>query len=283
MNAMNIISQLDKAQEDQIPFYIEEWKSKCLLTSPVNPALFEQGMQDIHEELGMEAIHEFLYFPSPTAMWREFEVWKPKITRVLTQFWRYQIPLCDPSSFHRRWPPGSGRAAFNFAAKRYSPGPNFALRETEKSNEESGTVILSTVHSKLWKRFDFDIPFELSFVSTYACSDFEALSDYLYERADEEDPTNQMDYTEYCFIGPDHWLLHELACVDFCHHVLGIDRNERLYSGLEAIVESGSFCGVFGSLCVACERPSKIEVKDKIFKLIFPDGEVFSNEGWKQN
>ena len=279
---MNIISQLDKAQEDQIPFYIEKWRSKCLLTTPVNPALFEKGMQDIHEELGMEAIHEFLYFPSPIAMWREFEVWKPKITRVLTQYWRYQIPLCDPSSMHRRFP-GSGRIAFNFAAKRYSPDTHFALRETEDSNEESGTVILSTFHARLWKRFDFDVPIKLSFVGTYACFDFEMPGEYLSERADKEDPANQIDHTEYCFLGPDHWLLRELACVDFCHHVLGINRNEKLYSGLEAIVESGSFCGVFGPLCVACDRPGKIEVGDKIFKLIFPDGEIFSNEGRIQN
>ena len=282
MKARNIISQLDKAQEDQIPFYIEKWRSKCLLTTPVNPALFEQGMQDIHEELGMEVIHEFLYFSSPTAMWREFEVWKPKVTRVLTQYWRYQIPLCDPSSMHRRFP-GSGRAAFNFSARRYSPGPHFALRETEDSNEESGTVLLSTFHAKLWKRFDFNVPFNLSLVGTYACFDFEVPGEYLYDKAGKEDPANQIDYTEYCFLGPDHWLLRELACVDFCHHVLGINRNERLYSGLEAIVESGSFCGVFGPLCVACERPSKIEVEDKIFKMVFPDGEMFSNEEWKQN
>jgi hypothetical protein len=282
MKTMNIILQLDKAQEDQIPLYIEKWRSKCLLTNPVNPVLFEQGMQDIHEELGMEAPREFLYFPSPTAMWREFEVWKPKVTRVLTQYWRYQIPLCDPSSMHRRFP-GSGRAAFNFAARRYSPGPHSALRETEDSNEESGTIILSTVHARLWKRFDFDMPFNLSLVSTYACFDFEAPGEYLYERAGREDPANQIDYTAFCFLGPDYWLLRELACVDYCHRVLGIDRNKELYSGLEAIVGSGSFCGVFGTLCVACERPGRIEVEDKIFRLIFRDGEMFSNEGWKQN
>ena len=85
-----------------------------------------------------------------------------------------------------------------------------------------------------------------------------------------------MHYWEYSFIGPGQWLLRELACVDFCHRVLGINRNERLYAGLEAIVENGSFCGVFGRLCVACQRPHTIEIENKNVKFTFPDGEVVS-------
>ncbi|MGD2092265.1 MAG: hypothetical protein PVH61_39220 [Candidatus Aminicenantes bacterium] len=273
---MNIISQLDEAQEKQIPFYIEKWRDKCLLTAPITPTLFEQGLRDIHEELGMEAPREFLYYLSPAAMWREFEVWKPKITRVLTQFWRYQIPLCDPSSMHRRFGAGSKRFEFNFAAKRYLPGPNYTLWETEDSDETSGPVIKKGLHGQLWKRFQFETPVGCRFFSYFPCDYNETIDDYLYERADKEDPTNQMHYWEYCFIGPEQWLLRELACVDFCHRVLDINRNERLYSGLEAIVENGSFCGVFGCLCVACERPHTIEVENKNFKFTFPDGEVIS-------
>jgi hypothetical protein len=271
---MEIISQLDEAQEKQIPFYIEKWRVKCLLTTPITPTLFEEGLKDIHEELGMEAPREFLYYLSPTAMWREFEVWKSKITRVLTQFWRYQIPLCDPSSMHRRWGAGSERSEFNFAAKRYYPGPKYALRETEDSDETSGTVIKKGLHGQLWERFEFETPVGCRFFGYFPCDDNDTIDDYLYKRADKEDPTNQMHYWEYCFISPEKWLLRELACVDFCHHVLDINRNERLYTGLEAIVENGSFCGVFGRLCVACERPHTIEVDNKNFKFTFPDGEV---------
>ena len=276
---MNIISQLNEAQKRQIPLYIEKWRAKCLLTTPITPTLFEQGLRDIQEEFGMEAPREFLYYFSPAAMWREFEFWKPKITRVLTQFWRYQIPLCDPSSMHRRhrrWRPGSEHSAFNFAAKRYSPGPNYALHETEDSNETSGTLIEKDLHDKLWKRFEFETPVECRLLGYVSYDYNETIDDYLYERADKEDPTNQMHYWEYCFIGPEQWLLRELACVDFYHRVLGINRNERLYAGLEAIVENGSFCGVFGRLCVACERPHSIEVENKNFKFTFPDGEVVS-------
>jgi hypothetical protein len=273
---MNIISQLDEAQKKQIPFYIEKWRNKSLLTDPITPTLFEQGLQDIHEELGMEAPREFLYYLSPAAVWREFEVWKPKITRVLTQLWRYQIPLCDPSSMHRRFGAGSKLFEFNFAAKRYHPGPNKTLWETEDSDETSGTVINKRLHTQLWERFEFETDVGCKFFS-YLPGDYnEKIDDYLYERADKEDPTNQMHYWEYCFIGPDQWLLRELACVDFCHRVLGINRNERLYAGLEAIVENGSFCGVFGRLCVACERPHTIEVENNNYKFTFPDGEVIS-------
>jgi hypothetical protein len=270
-------SQLDKAQEKQIPLYIEKWVAKCVLTTAITPTLFEKGLQEIHEELGMEAPREFLYYPSPAAMWREFEVWRPKITRVLTLFWRYQIPLCDPSSMHRLWSPGNKRLEFNFAAKRYCSGPNSALLETDDSDETAGTVIKRELHGRLWKRFDFQVPFNWNLLGYYACGDYEPPSDYLSERADEEDPTNQMPYQDYCFLAPDRWLLRELACVDFCHHVLGIHRNERLYAGLETIVESGSFCGVFGRLCVACERPHQIEIEDKSLKLIFTDGKVFTH------
>lgn len=273
---MNIISKLNEAQEKQIPLYIEKWRVKWLSTTPIIPKLFEQGLQDIHEELGMEAPREFLYYHSPASMWRDFEVWEPKITRVRTQFWRYQIPLCDPTSMHRRWWPGSDRSAFNFAAKRYHPGPNRTLWETEDSDETTGTVIKKELHSQIWKRFEFKTPFGCRFFGFLPSDYNETIDDYLYERADREDPTNQMHYWEYCFLGPDQWLLRELACVDFCHHVLSIERNERLYAGLEAIVDYGSFCGVFGRLCVACERPHKIEVDNKNIKFIFPDGEVVS-------
>jgi len=273
---MNIISQLNEAQEKQIQLYVEKWRDKCLLTTPINPTCFEQGLQDIHEELGMEVPREYIYYPSPAAMWREFEIWKPKITRVLTQFWRYQIPLCDPTSMHRRWWPGSERSAFNFAAKRYSPGPNCALRETEDSNETSGTVIKKEFHGQLWKRFEFEKPVGCRILGYVSYNYNETIGDYLYERADKEDPTNQMPYDDYCFLGPEQWLLRELACVDFCHHVLGINRNENLYAGLEAIVENGSFFGVFGRLCVACERPHTIEVENENFKFTFPDGEEIS-------
>jgi hypothetical protein len=273
---MNVVSRLDEDQEKQIPFYIEKWRVKCLLTTPNNPRLFEQGLLDVHQELGMDMPHEFLYYPSPAAMWREFEVWKPKITRVLTQFWRYQIPLCDPSSMHRRSRPGSERIEFNFAATRYDPGPNKTLWETENSNETSGTVITKSLHARLWERFQFETPFEYTFVGYHPSIYDEAIDDYFYDRADGENPTNQMHYWEYCFLGPDQWLLRELACVDYCHGVLGIDRNERLYAGLEAIVEHGGFCGVFGRLCVTCERPRAIELENNNRKLTFPDGEVVS-------
>ena len=66
------------------------------------------------------------------------------------------------------------------------------------------------------------------------------------------------------------------------YRALGINRNEKLYAGLEAIVEGGSFCGVFGRLCVACERPYRIEIDDRVFTLMFPDGEVLSNREWKR-
>jgi hypothetical protein len=275
---MTVISQLEKGQGEKIPHYIEKWQAKCTLTTPIIPALFEQGLQDIHEELGMEIPREYLYYPSPTAMWRDVEVWKPKITRVLTQFWSYQIPLCDPFSYHRQYTPVSKRPAFNFAAKRYSPGPKYALCETEDSNETSGTVIEKEFHSQLWKLFDFQAPIDWEELGYYYTSGNFETPDYFEYIAQEEDLTNQAHYRDYCLLAPQPWLLHELACVDFSHHVLGINRNERLYAGLEAIVENGSFCGVFGRLCVACERPAKIELKNKSFKLTFRDDEVFSYE-----
>jgi hypothetical protein len=273
---MHVISRVTEEQASQIPIYIEKWRAKCLLTNPVIPALFERGLQDVHQEVGMEAPSEFIYHLSPAAMWREFEVWKPKITRVLTQFWSYQIPLCDPYSMHRYWSPGNKRPAFNFTAKRYSPGPNYALCEAEVSDETSGTVIEKQFHSELWKRFDFQVPVDWCLLNCCACGAYEPPEDYLWERLEEEDPNNRIGYEDYCFLAPQHWLLRELACVDFCHTVLGINRNERLYSGLEAVVESGSFCGTFGRLCIACERPCDIEVNQEGVKLTFRDGEVFS-------
>jgi hypothetical protein len=273
---MDVVSRLAEGHEEQIALYIDKWRVQCSLTTPINPRLFEQGLQDVHQELGMEVPGEFLYYPSPAAMWRAFEVWKPKITRVLTRFWRYQIPLCDPWSMHRRSRPGSERFEFNFAAKRFSPGPNKALWETEDSNETAGTVITRRLHEQLWKRFQFETPVECKSFGNFPSHYDEAIDDYLYERADNEDPTNQMHYWEYCFLGPDRWLLRELACVDYCHRVLGIDRNERLYAGLEAIVEHGSFCGVYGRLCVACERPRTIEVKNDSCEITYPDGEIVS-------
>lgn len=276
---MNVVSHITDEQKVQIPFYVEKWKAKCLLTSPIFRPAFEKGIQDICEEIKIEVPREFLYYSSPAAMWRDFEVWKPKITQVRSQYWGYQIPLCDPESMHRRWSPGNKRPAFNFAAKRYSPGIPYALCETENSDETSGTVIERGLHSYLWQQFEFYIPFlHWHLFDYYSGGQSGAPCEYLAERAYKEDPSSQVGYEDQCFIGPEVWLLRELACVDFCHHVLGITRNERLYRGLEAIAESGSFCGVFGQICVACERPSKIEINGQKFKVTFSDGDIFTYE-----
>jgi len=270
---MKIIGQINIDQENQIRDYIEKWMEKSLLTTPINPPLLEQGIKKIFEEIGLETPSEYLYYSSPVAMWHEFENWKPKITRVLTEFWRYQIPLCDPSSFRRKWRPGNKHLIFNFAAKRYSPGPNKALMDTEESNETSGVVIDKKLHDQIWKKFDLQVPLDWSLIGFSDSLDLQSY-DYLQDRADEEDPTNQMHFFEYCYLAPERWLLRELACVDFCHNVLGVDRNERLYNGLESVVENGSFCGLFGILCIACERPAKINIEDNSYKLTFSDDEI---------
>ena len=64
----------------------------------------------------------------------------------------------------------------------------------------------------------------------------------------EKKIANQVPFQDYRLVVPQHWLLRKLACVNFCHRVLGINRNERLHASTKAIVESGSFCGMFGRL-----------------------------------
>jgi hypothetical protein len=284
---MPLISHVTDEQRSQIPHYIEKWESKRLLTTPIFRSGFEKGLQDICAEISIEIPQEFLYYPSPAAMWEDFEAWKPKITQVQTQYWYYQIPLCDPSSMHRLWSPGIQRPAFNFAAKRYSPGPKYALCEAQDSDETSGTIIEKTLHRELWNHFEFyglaqhcsqGHHSPLNGYHAGRLNEDEIASSYLEERLLSQDPSSQIGYIDLCFIGPQLWLLRELACVDFCHSVLGIDRNERLYGGLEALVENGSYCGVFGRLCVACERPYKIEEGGRKFSVTFRDGDVFNYE-----
>ena len=273
---MDVISHLTQQQADQIPIYIEKWKSMCSLTTPIERGPFEAGLRAVHNEIKIEAPQEFLYFLSPAAMWREFESWKAKITSVGTQYWSYQIPLCDPYSMHRLWRPGSTRPAFNFAARRYSPGLGYALCETDDSNETWGTVINKEFHSELWKGFEFSLPFDWGLLSYYTFEEDGPIDEYLWERAHKEDETSQVGYQQCCFLAPEKWLLWELACVDFCHNVLGVERNGKLYRGLEAVVKYGSFCGTFGRLCVVCERPQSIEVDENGFTLNYRDGEFFS-------
>lgn len=273
---MTVMFQLSPKQEEQIPIYIEKWKAIACLTTPIERTKFESGLKAVHQEIGLKAPSEFLYFSSPAAMWREFDDWKPKITRVLTQYWSYQIPLCDPGSMHRLSSPGNHRQAFNFAAKRKSPGWNFALRETRNSRETSGILVEKEFHKRLWERFEFESPFDWRLLGYYTVDEDGPIEDYLWERAHKEDPTSQIHYQEECFLAPEKWLLKELACVDFCFSVLGVERNDKLYRGLEEIVRNGSFCGTFGQLCVACERPISIEVNEDQFKLTYRDGEVFS-------
>lgn len=272
---MPVISDLRPEQEALIPLYVEKWRDTCVLTTPVDGPEFEEGLCNVLDELGMETPNEFFYFLSPAAMWRGFNLWKDQVTRVLTQYWSYQVPLCDPDSMHRLWRPGSERAAFNFAATRYSPGPKWALCEDKRSDETSGNVLDRTFHAELWKRFHFEVPFDWSLVAYDPCGGYAPPTDFLEGRAYIEDPANQMRAEDYCFVSPSAWLLRELACVEFCHRVLGVPRNERLYSGLEAIVQNGSFFGLFGTLCVACQRPCRIEVEKSAVRLTFRDGAVF--------
>ena len=274
---MPVVSHLTDQQSSQIPAYIEKWQWKWMLTNTIDRPKLQKGIQDVCAEIGIEVPHEFLYYPNPPAIWRDFDNWKSKITRVLSQYWAYQIPLSDLDAMYRLWGPGNTRPTFNFAAKRYSPGVRYALCETEDSDETSGTVITRELHGQVWKQFQFYIP-----VVSYELFDYYSGGEsgphinYLGQRAWKEDPSSQTGFKDQSFIGPELWLLQELACVDFCHQVLGIDRNERLYCGLEALVEHGSFCGVFGQLCVACERPSQIQIEHEAVKFTFSDGETFT-------
>lgn len=95
---MPIISKLPPEHAALIPLFIEKWKAKCLLTTPVDGSAFQEGVRNVFDELGMESPKEFIYFESPAAMWRGFNDWKDKVTRVLTQYWSYQVPFCDPDS-----------------------------------------------------------------------------------------------------------------------------------------------------------------------------------------
>lgn len=271
---MNIITEVTAEQEALIPNYIEKWKSKCTLTTPIFRPGFEQGIRDLHQEMCYEVPCEFIYYSSPIAMWRDFETWKSKITQLETKCYSHAVPLCDTGAYYRQWGAGKRRPAFNFSAKRYDHGPTGPLRETEDSDETSGRVIAKDFHADLWKRFDFEVPVNWGLMWSYLEEENISFHDSLWDLAWEEDSSTQASLDDRYSLSPQPWLLRELSCVDFCHNVLGISRNERLYSGLEAIVEHGSFCAIFGQLCVACERPIQIEGKHKGFTMTFRDGEV---------
>jgi hypothetical protein len=80
--------------------------------------------------------------------------------------------------------------------------------------------------------------------------------DILEQRADAEDRQCQARVDEFIFLGPFEWLVREVACVDFCHTVLGCRRNGPLYRALEELIRWGSLVITFERVCLICDRPS---------------------------
>ncbi|RYG59699.1 hypothetical protein EON80_25445 [bacterium] len=119
-----------------------------------------------------------------------------------------------------------------------------------------------------------ELPFDWERIA-YDVSADETVENYLEDRLDQEVPGCQASPKDFWFLGPEYWLLQEIACVDFCHHELGVDRNQELYRCLETIVTCGSFCATFGNLCLCCERPVEIWRYNGM-NLRWRDGEIYN-------
>jgi len=253
---MDTLGELTDGHRRQIAAYREKWKAIGLLTERVDRPRVEAALEALFREIEFQAPNDRLLFSSPAAAWADFPAWFPRIGRCLVAFWPYQLPLFDPQSFWRRF--GGNRDTVDLAVCRVArPGMAWAPRAPR--NGVPGTTLNAAVGREIWEAFDGLLDVDWAWRTARAVGEkFAEEHGRIEEQADREDPSNPIDVAEYIYLGPFQWLIHELACVDFCRTVLGARVNTALYDSLSELVRYGSLLLTFERLWIICERPAAL-------------------------
>ena len=143
--------------------------------------------------------------------------------------------------------------------------------------EIAGNEIDPQLHETLWKLFEQDKADDwVKRIQEFLLTRFEQEDEVLDDRLHEEDPHNQMRAFEYYHLGPFNWLVHEVACADYCASVLHCRTNEAYYSALKDLLTYGSLVFTFRDLCILCERPVRVLEEHVIAE--YPDGKIVKEQ-----
>jgi hypothetical protein len=253
---VKVVCELTAKQRRQIPAYRRKWQAVALAIAPVDCRRVESAIRNLSHEIELNPPEEFIYYASPAAAWADFSTWFPRIGRCLVAYWSYQLPLFDPRSCWRKW--GENRDVIDLAVRRGSE-PNRIWIGRPSREDIHGNMLDPAINREIWAAFDnlADRDWAWRIVRDIAVR-FPEEHERLLEKADGEDPSNPIDVAEYVYLGPFHWLIQELACVDFCQAVLGCRTNAALYGSLTDLVCCGSVLLIFESVCLICERPTSV-------------------------
>ena len=206
---------------------------------------------------------------SPIEALRQFSTWKSRVGGYINFLWDYQLPLCHPAGYWRQW--GVDREKIHFASRRM-PNRNRCYSILSKESRKPNVTLSEALHLSLWDNFRSPRRRDWCASVTYALWElFPNETEETENEGDREDPTCQATIDQFIFLGPFDWLYRELACVDYCHTVLGIPRNSGMYDALESLLQCGSLVFTFRDLCIICDRPTSFEPQ-----IVFSDGATFA-------
>ena len=199
-------------------------------------------------------------------------MWKGRVGRHLVIPWDYQLPQCHPGSYWCQY--SVNRDQIHFASQR-EPNQYRCYSLLAKDSPAPIQTLSKSLHADLWA--DLCYPPRRDWcedVINALWDSYPKVEEEIDAAVQREDPTCQAIADEFIFLGPFDWLHREVACVDYCHSVLGIPRHPVIYQALEALLRFGSLVFTFEQLCIICDRPAMIEPQ-----VIFSDGARFCRRG----
>jgi hypothetical protein len=204
----------------------------------------------LYRELSLPEPAEFLFFDSPLAALNDYPSWEKTTGRIAHFLWNYQLPLFDPTAYWRAW---SRWPDLDLAIRRK---PNrygcYCFGEAVSSD---GGVLSAAAHKQVWDAVVRHLPGP-DWCETLV---FE-LEDHFAIRALDnrffiEEPTSQVGSLEFFTLGPELWLLREVAALEFACSTLGCRVNRLLLDALVGTLLSGSLLFTFERIVIAIDRP----------------------------
>lgn len=243
----------------------EVWDRAAMSSSSVVEADARNAVGALFRAIGIEAPTVFRVYSSPAAALIDFPQWISLVSErdCMPCFWHYQLPMCDPGSYWRRYGPALDHV--DLAVRRW-PNARRCLAFSE-SLPEQGLVLGRTSHETLWSSFSGlpTIDWMPAVVHDLARR-FPGPLGTLQKFADTQDPTCQFPITDFIFLGPFAWLVQEVACVDFCQQELGCRINREFYTALQSVLQAASMMITFNRICIFCDRPAEISLHSILYR-----------------
>ncbi len=271
-----IVDAFTNEQAMEIDRRVASWRQCANKTDPIRRDQAEKALASLYRYMGCEPPRTFLYYQSPTAALSHHHSWAASTGRVATTYWPYQLPICDPTSYFRRWLkcPWVPAEIVDLGVTRW-PNAQRAFVYASPLDDLKGGYVSRRLLDETWMKITSEIGRGYcDVVNLETFERFDGLFDAFQDAVCREDPTSQVSACDYFLLGALDWLVAEAACAEICRDVLEVRINPTHVEAVAAVARSCSIVYAFERICVLCERPETISADrgSGALEIAFRDG-----------